>query len=122
MKIRLLDFHCLGLLFLLYFINSRVLCPKGLNVLYLSEITMTTLAFRDRSADITYCANVMLFLHAASSGLSVTVTFFTGPISCLNAIFGSFSRRKTACSPNIIPPKQDLIDAEMDRKKKCFLT
>ena len=33
MKIRLLDFHCFGLFFLLYFINSRLkVLPKGFNV------------------------------------------------------------------------------------------
>ena len=54
--------------FLLYFMNYRLKksCPKGFNVVYLSEITTTTLTFRDRNADVTYCADVTLFLHATS--------------------------------------------------------
>ena len=53
-----------------------------------------TLMFRDRTADVTYCANVTLFLYATSGGLSLTVAFFPS---------------------NIIPPKhaeQDQIDVK----------
>ena len=50
-------------------------CPKSLNVVYMSEITTTTLTFRNRTADITYCAEVMLFLHTMSGWLSLTRHF-----------------------------------------------
>ena len=31
--------------------------------------------FRDRTADVTYCADVTLFLYATSSGLSLSAAF-----------------------------------------------
>ena len=72
MKIWLLDFYCLGLLFspLFYEFSGKV------NVVYLSEIMAMTLTFHDRTADITYCADATLFLHATSGGLSLTAGFF----------------------------------------------
>ena len=75
-----------------------------------------TLPFRDRTAD-SYCADVTLFLHAMSVGLSLTAVFFSEPIACvllLEMLF-IFSRCDTAFSPNIIPHKraeQDQIDAK----------
>ena len=50
--------------------------PKDLRCSILSKITARMLTFRDRTADITYCADVMLFLHATSGGLSQTAAFF----------------------------------------------
>ena len=70
--------------------------PKGLNVVYLSEIMVTTLTFQDRTADVTYCADLTLFLHTMSGGLSLTAAFiFPAAISgilLLQILFGSFSR------------------------------
>ena len=51
------------------------LLVKGLYVVYLSDITTTTLTFRDRTADITYCADVTLILHAKSGGLPCLCPF-----------------------------------------------
>ena len=65
-------------------------CPKGLNVVYLSEITATTLTFQDRNADVTYCADVTFFLRAMSGGLSLTVAFFLRRFIALNAIWAHF--------------------------------
>ena len=50
------------------------LFPDGV---YLSEIMTKTLTFCDhRTVDATYCADVMLFLHATSSRLPLTAAFF----------------------------------------------
>ena len=47
------------------FMNSGVkVLPKGLRYSILSNITARMLTFRDRTADVTYCTDVMLFLHA----------------------------------------------------------
>ena len=48
-----------------------------------SEITPTTLTFRDQTVDVTYYADVKLFLHAMSGGLSLTSAFLSAPISCV---------------------------------------
>ena len=66
-------------------------CPEGLNIVYLSEITATTFTFRDRTADVTYYADVTIFLHATLGGLSSTAAFFSAPISLvllLEMLFG----------------------------------
>ena len=41
--------------------------------------------FRDITADVTYCADVMLFLHATSGGLSLTAANYLccAPITCV---------------------------------------
>ena len=46
--------------------------PKGLRCSVLSKITARMLLFPDQTAD---CADVALFLHATSGGLSLTVAF-----------------------------------------------
>ena len=76
MKIRLLDFHCLGLFFspLFYKIRSKKSCQKCLNVVYLSEFTATILTYHDRKADVTNHVNVPLFLHA-TSGTDCSIFF-----------------------------------------------
>ena len=56
--------------------------PKGV-ISILPEITARTLTFRDGTADVTYCADITLFLHATSGGLSLTAAFFSAPISCV---------------------------------------
>ena len=64
-----------------------------LNVVYLSEITAKTLTFCDRTDDVTYCADVTLFLQATSGGLSLTATFFGTDFLrfiALNAIWAHF--------------------------------
>ena len=60
--------------------STKSLDQKILNVVYLSEITMKTLTFRDRTADVTYCADVTLFL---SGRLSLTVVFFCADFLCV---------------------------------------
>ena len=59
-----------------FFMNSgfKVL-PKGLWCSILSKIMARMLMFRDRTTDVTYCANVMLFLHAKSGRKSLTAAF-----------------------------------------------
>ena len=92
--------------------------PKGLNVVYLSEIMATMLTVCDQTADVTDCADVTLFLHATSDGLSLSAAFFLRRFLAFyyfKCYFGSFSRCNTKFSPNIIPPKhaeQDQIDAK----------
>ena len=94
--------------FLSHLINSRLkVLPKSVNVVYLSEIMAMTFKFRDRTADVTYCADVTLFLYAMSGGLSLTAAFFLRQLLaffCFKCYFGSFSKCKTAFSPNIITP------------------
>ena len=98
--------------FLLYCMNSQ---PKVLP--YLSDI-MAMLTFRERAANVTYCADVTVFLHVTSGGLSLTVAFFLCrflAFYCFKCCLGSFSRYKTVFSPSIIPLKhaeQDQIDAK----------
>ena len=48
--------------------------PKDLMCSILSNIT-AMLSFCDRDADVTYCADVTLFLHATSGGLPQTAAF-----------------------------------------------
>ena len=46
------------------FMNSGLkVLPKGLRCSILSKITAKMLTFRDRTTDVTYCADVTLFLH-----------------------------------------------------------
>ena len=59
----------------------------------MSEITAKALTFCDRTDDVTYCADVTLFLHATSGGLSLTAAFFWTDFSrfiALNAIWAHF--------------------------------
>ena len=83
--------------------------------------------FCDPTADVTYCADVTLFLHAKSGGLSQTAAFSLCrflPFHCFKCYLASFSRYKTAFFfPNIMPPKhteQDQIDAKLLGKKLVF--
>ena len=46
--------------------------------------------FHDRTADVTYCAEVTLFLHPTLGGLSLTAAFFSAPISCVCVFFFFF--------------------------------
>ena len=55
---------------------STVLSKGGLNVGYLSEITLRTLMLHERTIAVTYCADVMLFLQATSGRLSLSAAFF----------------------------------------------
>ena len=64
--------------------------------------------FSDRTADITYCIDITLFLHVMSGGLSLTAAFFLCQFLacyCFKFYLVSFSRCKTAFLPNTIPPK-----------------
>ena len=76
--------------------------------------------FHDRTADVTYCADVTLFMHATSGGLSLNAAFFFFfffffffcsdfllfvAFCCFKCYLVSFSRCKTAFSANTIPPK-----------------
>ena len=55
--------------------------PKGLSSSILSKITARMLTFRDRTADITYCADVTLFLHVTSD-----CGILSAPISCVSVL------------------------------------
>ena len=107
--------------------NSGLKClPKGLRCSILSKITARMLTFRDRTTDVTNCADVTLFLHATSGGLSQNVAFSLPrflAFNCFKRCLASFSRYKTAFLPNIMPPKhgeQDQIDAKWLGKKLVF--
>ena len=60
-----------------FFKNSRLTCTflskKRWNVGFLSEITPMTLTRRRRTADVTFCADVTLFLHATSGRLPLMI-------------------------------------------------
>ena len=81
-------------------------CPKALKVVLLSEVTATTLTFRDPTADITYCADVTLFLHVSRTVTDCGIFFYTdfSLFIALNAIWTHFLGAKLRFSPNIIPP------------------
>ena len=102
--------------------GSKVL-PKGLRCSIMSKITARMLTFRDRTADVTYCADVTLFLHTTSGGLSQTAAFSLRrflAFHCFNCYLASISRYKTTFLPNIMPPKhaeQEHIDAKWLGKK-----
>ena len=87
--------------------NSRLkVLFKGLNVVYLSEITATTLTFRDRTADVTYCVDVMLFVHATSGGLSLAAAFVCAHfLRCIasNAIWANVLGAKLCLRPILYP-------------------
>ena len=102
---------------------------KGLRCSILSKITAMMLMFRDRIADVTYCADVMLFLHATSGGLSLTAAFSLRRFlacHCFKCYLTSFSGYETALTaflPNMKPPKhaeQDQIDAKWLGKRLVF--
>ena len=92
----------------------------------LSEITARTLTFLDGTADVTYCADVTLFLHATSDGLLLTAAFSLRlflAFYCLNCYLVSFSRYKTLKYINIMSPKhteQDQNDAKRLGKRLVF--
>ena len=81
--------------------------PKSLKCSILSKITERMLTFCDRPTDVTYCADIILFLHATSGGLSQTAAF---PLRrfpvfhCFKCYWASFSRYKTGFVPNIMQP------------------
>ena len=79
MKIRLLDFHCLELLFSPLFYEFSA---KDLNVVYLSAIT-TTLMFRDRNDDVTHCADITPFSDRDVRRTVTDCGIFSAPISCV---------------------------------------
>ena len=69
--------------------------------MFLSEIMAKTLTFRDRTADVTYCANV------TSGGLSVTAAFLFSAdflrFIALNAIWAHFLGAKLRFHPILYP-------------------
>ena len=74
-------------------ISAKSLVQKVLNVVYLSEVTARTSTFRDRTADVSYCADLTLFVHTSSVGLSQTAAFFWTDFSrviALNGIWAHF--------------------------------
>ena len=85
------------------FMNSGLeVLPKGLRCSILSKITVRMLTFRDRTADVIYCADVTLFLRATSGGLSQTSAFSLRrflAFYCFKYYLASFSRYKTAFYP-----------------------
>ena len=81
------------------FMNSGLKgLPKGLRCSILSKITARMLTFRDRTEDVTYCADVTPFLHATSGGLSQTAALFLRFI-VLNAIWPHFLDTKLRFYP-----------------------
>ena len=100
--------------------------PKGLRCNILSKITVRRLTFRDQTTDITYCADLTLFLHARSGGLSLTVAFSLRQFlafHCFKCYLASFGRYKTVFIPNNMPTKhaeQDRIDTKWLGKKIVF--
>ena len=73
-------------------------CPKVLNVV---NYTQDVHVLRSNWADVNYCADVKLFLHATSGGLSLTAAFFSGPMLAfyLNAIWAHFLGTKLRFHP-----------------------
>ena len=64
--------------------NSRLkVLPERFKCSMYAYLKLQQLTFHDGIADITYCANIMLFLHAMSGQLSLTVAFFSALISCV---------------------------------------
>ena len=53
--------------------------PKVLRCIILSKIMARMLTFHDRTADVTYCADVTRFLHETSG-------IFSAPISCVSLL------------------------------------
>ena len=92
---------------LLFVILGEKSCQKGLNIVkpYWFEIMVTTLTFRDRTADVTYCADVTLFLHVRRNVTDCGI--FSAPISCvfiaLNAIWSHFRGAKLRFYPIVYP-------------------
>ena len=94
------------------FINSGLkILPKGLRCSIFSNIMTRTLTFRDQTAEVTYCADITLFLsQTAAFSLRQFLVF-----RCFKCYLATFSRYKTVFLPNIMPPKhakQDQIDAK----------
>ena len=58
-----------------YEFSTKSIAQKVWIAVYSSEITVRTLTFRDRTAEISYCADVTLFLHTTSGGLPLTAAF-----------------------------------------------
>ena len=59
------------------------------------------------TADVTYCADGTLFLHATSGGLSLTAAFSLRQFLafyCFKCYLASLSRYKTTFLPNIMAP------------------
>ena len=110
----------------LYMNSGLKVLPKGLKYSILVWITARTLTFRDGTADVTYCADVKLFLHTTSGELSLTAAFSLRrflALYCFNCYLALFSRYKTVFLPNIMPPKhaeQDQIDSKWLGKKLVF--
>ena len=98
--------------------------PNGLRCRILYKITARMLLFRDRTADVTYCADVTLFLHVTSGGLSLSLAFSLRrfiAFHCFKCYLASFSWYKTKFLSNIMPPKQNQI-ADKWLGKSCLLT
>ena len=58
--------------------------------------------FRDRTTDVTYCADVTFFLHGTSGGLSLTAVFSLRRVlafHCFKCYLASNSRYKTVFYP-----------------------
>ena len=78
--------------------------------------------FCDGTADVTYCADVMLFPHATPGSLSLTAAFSLHPFLafyCFKCYLASFQGTKL----HIMSPKhaeQDQIDANWLGKKLVF--
>ena len=83
--------------FLFYEFSVKNLAQKVCNVVYLSEITMRSLTFLARTADITYCSDIALFFFCTRRQVDYNlVQHFCVAISrvfyCFTCYLGSFSR------------------------------
>ena len=91
-----------------------------------TEIPLTfsvgkTLTFCDRTDDVTYCADVTLFLRTTSGGLSLTAAFFWTDFSrrfiALNAIWAHFLGTKLCFYP-MLYLLNTLIKTKLTRNSK----
>ena len=79
------------------------------------ELRLGRLTFGDGTTDVTYIADIMLFLHATSGELSLSAAFSLRRFLvfyCFKCYLASFSWYKIVFLPNIKPPKQDQIDVK----------
>ena len=82
-----------------------------------------TLTFRDGTADVSYCADATLFLHATSGGLSLTAAFFLCRFLhfiALKAIWAHFLGAKLCFHP-ILYPLNTLNKTKL-MQKVCFFS
>ena len=81
--------------------------------------------FGDRTADVTCCADVTLFLHTTLGWLQLSAAYFLCLVFYFFKCYLASCSRCKLCSSNVKRPKhaeQDQTDANLLRKKVIFLT